>query len=349
MDSEDENSWKVIWNFLNENPGLTARKYARLLGLDKTILNRELHRHPLRYQKSDDGHHTWTVVRTEKSNKPVKAHNELGPESRNFEVGDLRKWQEEALNAWIDNDCRGMVEAVTGAGKTRFALAAVAFHLKRFPKGKAVVIVPSIELQQQWDREIRRRFSGVHIGLMGGGHSGTLRSCTILIAVTNSAGVKELGLSEHEPGLLIADECHTLATTVFQRGLEDQFVARLGISATIERSDGAEEIILEPYFGPVVYSLGYRQALDFGFIAHMRVATIGVDLDPETRSEYDGFTEAIGVAWSTLVNTHGIPAEPYSKFMKAVSDLSTGGTMSEGIAANNWFAKQMANLMYFTC
>lgn len=336
MDGEDGNSWKIVWNFLNENPGLTARKYAKLLGWDKTVLNRELHGHPLRYQKSDDGHHTWQVVRGEKSNKPAEAQNEVGPRSRKFEVGDLRKWQEEALNAWIDNNCRGMVEAVTGAGKTRFALAAVAYHLNKFPKGKAVVIVPSIELQQQWNREIRRSFSGVRIGLMGGGHSETLRSCTFLIAVTNSAGVKELGLSENEPGLLIADECHTLATTVFQRGLEDQFVARLGISATIERSDGAEELILEPYFGPVIYSLGYRQALDFGFIAHMRVATIGVELEPEIRSEYDGFTEAIGIAWSSLVNTHGIPAEPYSNFMKAVSALSSGGTMSEGIAANNY-------------
>lgn len=336
MEGEDENSWKIVWNFLNENPGLTARKYAKLLGWDKTVLNRELHRHPLRYQKSDDGHHTWKVVRVEKSNKPAEAQNEVGPRSRKFEVGDLRKWQEEALNAWIDKNCCGMVEAVTGAGKTRFALAAVAHHLNRFSKGKAVVIVPSIELQQQWNREIRRYFSGIHIGMMGGGHSETLRTCTILIAITNTAGVKELGLGENEPGLLIADECHTLATTVFQHGLEDQFVARLGISATIERSDGAEELILEPYFGPVIYSLGYRQAIDFGFIAHMRVATIGVDLEPEIRSEYDGFTEAIGIAWSSLVNTHGIPAEPYSNFMKAVSALSSGGTMSEGIAANNY-------------
>ena len=336
MDEVDETYSETIWNLLVKKPGLTGIEIAKELGKHKSIINKHLYAHQNRFWKSEVGRPRWYVVDDEESRKPFKVNNGPDRGSTNFEVSDLRKWQEEALDAWIGENCCGMVEAVTGAGKTRFALAAVAHHLTKFPMGKAVVIVPSIELQQQWKREIDRCFSGMTVGRMGGGYSDTLKSCTILVAVVNKASTSQLGLSESEPGLLIVDECHTIATKSFRHGLEEQFVARLGISATIERGDGAEETILEPYFGRVVYSLGYRQALDFGFIAHMRVATIGVDLDPDTRSEYDGYTEAIGIAWSTLINKHGIPAEPYSRFMKEVSALSTGGTMSEGIAANNY-------------
>ena len=38
----------------------------------------------------------------------------------------LYRWQREALEAWSANDRRGVAEAVTGAGKTRVGLHAIA-------------------------------------------------------------------------------------------------------------------------------------------------------------------------------------------------------------------------------
>ena len=37
----------------------------------------------------------------------------------------LYAWQQECLQAWEANQCRGIVNVVTGAGKTVFALEAI--------------------------------------------------------------------------------------------------------------------------------------------------------------------------------------------------------------------------------
>ena len=42
----------------------------------------------------------------------------------------LYKWQEECLNRWQQSGCRGMVQAVTGSGKTLLALTAADWEYK---------------------------------------------------------------------------------------------------------------------------------------------------------------------------------------------------------------------------
>ena len=70
----------------------------------------------------------------------------------------LYRWQREALEAWSANDRRGVVEAVTGAGKTRVGLHAIAAQLAA--GGKAAVVVPTRELLHQWTRGAARDSAG---------------------------------------------------------------------------------------------------------------------------------------------------------------------------------------------
>lgn len=59
----------------------------------------------------------------------------------------LWTWQAEALDAWHQSDCRGVVEAVTGAGKTMVGITAA---FEAFRQGvKVLVLVPTAELQTQ--------------------------------------------------------------------------------------------------------------------------------------------------------------------------------------------------------
>src|SRR5207253_5401462 len=94
----------------------------------------------------------------------------------------LSGWQKLAYKSWVDQKRRGVVEAVTGAGKTRLGIAAIkeAVTMNR----RSVVIVPSIVLQQQWHRKITEIFPNVRIGLFGGGHR--QRTAEITIAVVKS-------------------------------------------------------------------------------------------------------------------------------------------------------------------
>ena len=60
----------------------------------------------------------------------------------------LYAWQAEALDAWRRVWRRGVIEAVTGAGKTMVGVAAVSEALSK--GGQALVVVPTVELLHQW-------------------------------------------------------------------------------------------------------------------------------------------------------------------------------------------------------
>ena len=90
----------------------------------------------------------------------------------------LYPWQQRALRAWQARHHRGVIEAVTGAGKTRVAIAAAAEVLSM--GGGVVIVVPSKDLMRQWKAEIDRlivRGLGLRprVGFMGDGHIATLR------------------------------------------------------------------------------------------------------------------------------------------------------------------------------
>ena len=81
---------------------------------------------------------------------------------------DLYGWQQRALDRWRTNGNRGIVQAVTGSGKTRLGLAAAVDALK---KGhKVLILVPTAELQGQWRRSVRIQIPGVPVGLLGNNH-----------------------------------------------------------------------------------------------------------------------------------------------------------------------------------
>jgi len=299
------------------------------LNTDKGSINSVLYASPL-FVRTDDLRPMWFIVAEDDDELEDDAFEEELVERPSLV---LREWQAEALAAWNKNGRMGIVEAVTGAGKTRLAIAAIAEELDA--GGKAAVIVPTIELCNQWVREMKIWFSGHAIGQMRSGTSVTLSDVEVLVAVANSASRYQLGLDDGRRGLLVADECHRYGSEKFRNALEEDFSSRLGISATRERSDGAETTVLQPYFGDVVYTIGYREAIEAGVIADFKVATVGVPLTDWERDEYGRLTEEMGRARMNLINRFGIPGEPYEVFMKAVAQMMEGG-LREGVAAGKY-------------
>ena len=133
----------------------------------------------------------------------------------------LYLWQEECLSAWFNNHCRGIVQAVTGSGKTLLALEAarrLEDKLKKSGKKlKVKIVVPTSALMRQWERAVSEfRISAAlppqKIGLRGGGFKDRT-DCSYMIYVINSARYELASqilseLQESETILLIADECH---------------------------------------------------------------------------------------------------------------------------------------------
>src|SRR5258708_28050618 len=84
----------------------------------------------------------------------------LGSERR-----ELYRWQLDALVSWLRCGRRGVVEAVTGSGKTDVAITAAADALRR---GRFVlVVVPSRVLMEQWHGRLRAALPGPPIGRLG--------------------------------------------------------------------------------------------------------------------------------------------------------------------------------------
>ena len=351
MNSKEEIAKKIA-ELLSETPLLTARQVAVELGLpgvDKSLVNSIMYLDELkRFTKDDSPRPQWSLAYSvapseaklddveEGKGDKVNAKSKKETPIYRYEVGGLREWQKEALVAWEEAGCTGIVEAVTGAGKTRLAMAAIARELNL--GGKVAVIVPSRGLQRQWEREMYQFFESADIGLMGNGNADSLVENDILIAVVNSASEKELGLIDGESGLLVADECHRLGAEKFQLALEEVFPSRLGLSATRERTDGAHDTILAPYFGDVVYSLGYEDAMAGGFISEVKVAQIEVELSPEEQFEFDELSEVISAAQYDLSKRFGIPIDPYSRFMEEVHHLAMYGDMKQGMAAKRYIS-----------
>ena len=247
----------------------------------------------------------------------------------------LYPWQRHALREWRQHEHRGIVEAVTGAGKTRLGIEAIAERLAG--GGKCVIVVPGRYLLHQWSAVIRAALPNVNLGLLGDERRDDFRRVQVLVATVNLARSTRFGLCG-VPGLLVADECHRYGSDVNRIALVSEFDWRLGLSATHERADGSHLSVVEPYFGGVVFRYSYAEAIAEGVVARFRVALIGVAFSDDERERYDYLSKKLSRARTQLLTIYKVPAEPFGVFMNVLNELSVHGNQRESIAAGRYLA-----------
>jgi superfamily II DNA or RNA helicase len=203
----------------------------------------------------------------------------------------LRHYQQAALDAWIAGKKRGVVVLPTGAGKSYVALRAM------IAAGRStLVLAPTIELVQQWARDLSERL-GIEIGQYGGGEK---RLAEVTVATYDSA-VLFMPWHGHRFGLLICDECHHLPAPINASAAEGCLAPfRLGLTATPERADGGHEK-LDRLLGPEVHRSQIGE-LEGSFLANYQIEVVEVALDPDeqesyttNRKEYLAFARRVGV------------------------------------------------------
>jgi superfamily II DNA or RNA helicase len=238
---------------------------------------------------------------------------------------DLRDWQINAFADWVAAGCRGVVEAITGSGKTRLAMAAVRVVHAR--QGRALVLVPTLDLQDQWVGELRALVPTARIGRLGGGRDDDLFSHDVLVATPHSAAAVPVDLPHGALGLLVADEAHRYGAPTWGAALRDDFAMRLALTATYERNDDGLTDVLGPYFGGVVHGYGYAQAAADRVIAPFRVALVGTDLDDGEREAWVAADGAARRARRVLVGDHRLPRNPIETIRAAaalIADADAG-------------------------
>jgi superfamily II DNA or RNA helicase len=231
----------------------------------------------------------------------------------------LHEWQRECIAAWMNNNKRGIIKVVTGAGKTILALSIMeAIQRDLDPELRVAIVVPTIVLLHQWREEIleRSNLPSAAIGLIGGGRSDHFSSdVRILICVLNSASrklakeVEQAGISRNM--LLVVDECHRAGSAEMKRVFHTPRAYSLGLSATPERDDETDdfeselttipedrpvpfdETVLARELGGIVCELNYAEAIRAGVLPPFRIVHYGLTLSPQERQRYDEISREI--------------------------------------------------------
>ncbi len=303
-------------------------------GLTSTDINSVLYERGRPFVKDDSTLPRWSV-RAEGQATAATRPLETGPVWRfdRYRGPKPRAWQQEALDAWLDVGRRGVVEAVTGTGKTAVGILAAADAVAR--GRRVLVIVPGVDLLDQWYEKLRSDLPSVRIGRFGDGREGSLHDHEVLVSTVQSAYLHAM-LPAGCAGLLIADEVHHYGAEKYSQALEEAFDERLGLTATYERSDNGVAEFLAPYFssggsgragrhGAVVAGCDYERGLADGILARFRVALLGVGFSGGEQEQYEELDSMAGRARSSLINSYGCPPEPFGEFMRCVTALSEGG------------------------
>lgn len=179
-----------------------------------------------------------------------------------------RAHQIEALTAWEKHGRRGIFEHATGSGKTFTAMCAIRDALEKHEP--VLVLVPSTDLLNQWNKELRENIKGVSVDylLCGDGNNfwkqtGVLTMWTqssskknrIVISTMDTASSEQFlsSLSQGPHLMVVADEVHRLGSQKRRRFFDVETGARLGLSATpIRYGDPEGTSAIMAYFGGIV-------------------------------------------------------------------------------------------------
>ena len=212
-----------------------------------------------------------------------RAGIELDNEAGGFEPLDLRlrlerepfPYQAEAVEEWWKQGRRGVIVLPTGTGKTYVAQ----LILERVARS-CVVVVPTLDLMQQWYGELSTAFD-IEIGLIGGGY---YEPQPVTVTTYDSAYIHMERLGNRF-ALMVFDEVHHLPGPSYATAAELSLSPfRLGLTATPEREDGGE-VRLDRLVGPVVYRREIGE-LAGEFLADYETRRLRIRLSPEERQEY---------------------------------------------------------------
>jgi len=255
---------------------------------------------------------------------------------------ELREYQREALDAWTTADRRGVLELPTGSGKTVIGIAAI--EALGTP---ALVVVPTIDLLEQWRRELEAEFGsgagegtgdagggGVEIGQLGGGEQ---RLGDLTVSTYDSAYLRADEIGDRF-GLVVFDEVHHLGGEGYREIARLLAApARLGLTATFERQDGAHEAV-EELVGPLVHRVAVDD-LAGEHLADYDIKRVEVALTDAERAVYERHQET----FTDYLASSGIQLRSGSDYQELVKRSGTDPRAREALLAKQRAREVMMN------
>ena len=203
-----------------------------------------------------------------------------------------RAWQREAAARWVGSQRRGIVEVVTGAGKTVFAEMCMLEVRQSSPDVSFIITVPTLALLDQWYVSLQEELgvSPDHIAVYSG-EGKPKKPGLVNLMTLNTAREFAPRVASQLPVVLIVDECHRVGSPVNAKALQGNHIGTLGMSATPEREyDEAFQELVAPALGPVIYSYDYNKAHEDGVITPFELVNVAIDFQEHERTEYEALS-----------------------------------------------------------
>lgn len=230
-----------------------------------------------------------------------------------------REYQKTAFENWKNNKQKGLFAMATGTGKTITSLNCLFEIYQRKGYYKAIILVPTITLVNQWELECRKfRFSNItkvysknltwrdeveRILFNEKYRTDKEPEISYIIISTYASYAREkvfniLNGFDKKRLLLIADECHNMGSASLVKRLKDiPYLRRIGLSATPERQfddEGNEK--LRKFFGSeenYTYEYSMEEAINKGVLCKYMYYPHLVQLTQEEMNAYVELSDRI--------------------------------------------------------
>ena len=251
----------------------------------------------------------------------------------------LDPWQEKARDAWMASRHaqrgahHGIADVYTGAGKTFLGMACMVAASGVRPDLKVAVVCPTQALAKQWQDEIilHTDVPAARVGRVETHEDANFTTHDVIVYVLSSARRVKDGASRlardarGHTVLLIVDECHRSGAAASTRIYEAATWARLGLSATTERSgaDAVDEdglpIPLEdqPHgrqLGPMCFQFTLADGIAADMLPRFEVHHHAVQLTADEEVAYQRHESNISDCKDRLENAGGDP-ERYQSYL----------------------------------
>ena len=229
-----------------------------------------------------------------------------------IEKKELREHQKMALDAWKNNNFKGILAMATGSGKTITAL----FASEMAPKSTITIIcAPTVPLIQQWESEIKK-FDDLALVVIAGTEKSNwkellgpklapyrlesnldnIKNRTYVLCTNKTASNKNFvnlweGIQPKNIQL-IADEVHHLGAENLQNIFNINSSRRLALSATPERQwDEQGNKVIFNYFTKTIFEYDLQQAINDGYLAHYTYHPLFAEMNQNEFQEYYELTQ----------------------------------------------------------
>ncbi len=198
----------------------------------------------------------------------------------------LRRYQEDAIEAWAKNGYRGIFNMATGTGKTFTAIYVVKQLVEKEKKRCTLVVAVPFQhlINDPWHESLSKVFEldSNEFGYVEAYGSttawmkealelkqlyrlGDVKKLVIVTTYSTGSSEKFTDFIKKLPSgklILIADEVHNSGSAVFRNGLLEEYDYRLGLSATPSRylDDEGTNYIMD-FFSKEVYEFSLKDAI----------------------------------------------------------------------------------------